>query len=85
MAKSRTAYVCTECGAQLARWQGQCPQCQAWNTLVESVVEAAPGAGGRFAAIDGQASRLQPLSSLQPREEPRQPTGLEEFDRVLGG
>lgn len=85
MAKSRTAYVCTECGAQLARWQGQCPQCQAWNTLVESVVEAAPGAGGRFAAIAGQASRLQPLSSLQPREEPRQPTGLEEFDRVLGG
>ncbi|ATE60212.1 DNA repair protein RadA [Thauera sinica] len=85
MAKPRTAYICTECGAQLGRWQGQCPQCQGWNTLVEGVVEQAPAGGGRFAAIAGQTSRLQPLSSLQPREEPRQPTGLDEFDRVLGG
>lgn len=85
MARSKTAHVCTECGAQVARWQGQCPQCQAWNTLVESVIEPAAANAGRFAALAGQSSRLQPLSSLQPREEPRQATGLEEFDRVLGG
>ena len=86
MARSKTAFVCTECGAQTVRWQGQCPQCQAWNTMVETVLEpAAPAAGSRFAALAGEASRLQPLSALEPREEPRQPTGLDEFDRVLGG
>ena len=86
MARSKTAFVCTECGAQTVRWQGQCPQCQSWNTMVETVLEpAAPAAGSRFAALAGETSRLQPLSALEPREEPRQPTGLDEFDRVLGG
>ncbi len=86
MARQKSAFVCTECGAQAVRWQGQCPQCQAWNTLVETVLEpAAPAAGSRFAALAGETSRLQPLSALEPREEPRQPTGLDEFDRVLGG
>ena len=86
MARQKSAFVCTECGAQAVRWQGQCPQCQAWNTLVETVLEpAAPAASSRFAALAGETSRLQPLSALEPREEPRQPTGLDEFDRVLGG
>ena len=86
MARQKSAFVCTECGAQAVRWQGQCPQCQVWNTLVETVLEpAAPAAGSRFAALAGESSRLQPLSALEPREEPRQPTGLDEFDRVLGG
>jgi DNA repair protein RadA/Sms len=86
MARSKSAFVCTGCGAQTLRWQGQCPQCQAWNTMVETVLEpAASAAGSRFAALAGETSRLQPLSALEPREEPRQPTGLEEFDRVLGG
>ena len=85
MAKAKSAFVCSECGAQVPRWQGQCPQCQAWNTLSETIIESGPSAGSRFAALAGQTSRLQPLSTLQPREEPRQPTGLDEFDRVLGG
>ncbi|MBP7441948.1 MAG: DNA repair protein RadA, partial [Thauera sp.] len=55
MARSKTAFVCTECGAQTVRWQGQCPQCQAWNTMVETVLEpAAPAAGSRFAALAGE-------------------------------
>ncbi|MDG3065345.1 DNA repair protein RadA [Thauera mechernichensis] len=86
MARAKTAFVCTECGAQAVRWQGQCPQCQAWNTLVETVLEpATSSAGNRFAALAGDTARLRPLSALQPKEEPRQPTGLDEFDRVLGG
>ncbi len=86
MAKAKSAYVCSECGAQTPRWQGQCPQCQAWNTLTETVLERGGGAApSRFAALAGAASRLQPLSALQPREEPRIPTGIDEFDRVLGG
>lgn len=86
MAKAKSAFVCSECGAQTPRWQGQCPQCQAWNTLVETIIErGGTTAPSRFAALAGAASRLQPLSALQPREEPRTATGIDEFDRVLGG
>lgn len=85
MAKTKTAFICTECGAQSLRWQGQCPQCSAWNTLVESVVEQGGGGASRFAALAGATSRLQSLAELEPREAPRVPTGIEEFDRVLGG
>ena len=85
MAKAKSAFVCSECGAQAPRWQGQCPQCQAWNTLSETVIQPGPAPGSRFAALAGETSRLRSLSSLQPREESRQPTGLDEFDRVLGG
>jgi DNA repair protein RadA/Sms len=85
MAKAKSAFVCSECGGQVPRWQGQCPHCQAWNTLAETVLEQSGAGASRFAALAGHSSRLQPLSSLQPREEPRQPTGIDEFDRVLGG
>ena len=83
MAKAKTQYSCTECGASAPKWQGQCPGCGQWNTLVETVAEATPG-GNRYASLGG-ASRLQKLAEINPREEPRQPTGIEEFDRVLGG
>ena len=82
MAKPKTVYVCTECGGQSAKWQGQCPHCAEWNTLVESVAESAPAS--RFAAVAGSGA-LQVLSDIQPREEARIATGMEEFDRVLGG
>jgi len=85
MAKTKTAYLCTACGAQSLRWQGQCPQCSAWNTLVESVVEQGAAAASRFAALAGTTGRLQSLAELEAREAPRMPTGIEEFDRVLGG
>jgi DNA repair protein RadA/Sms len=83
MAKAKTAYICTECGASSPKWQGQCPGCGLWNTLVESVAETSPAAN-RYASLAG-SGRLQDLASVKPREEPRQPTGIEEFDRVLGG
>ncbi len=85
MAKAKSAFVCSECGGQVPRWQGQCPHCQAWNTLAETVLEQGGAGASRFAALAGETSRLRPLSELQPREEPRQPTGIDEFDRVLGG
>lgn len=85
MAKAKTSFVCSECGASTAQWQGQCPQCKAWNTLVETVSEPASAGASRFAALAGASGRLQALSELEPREEPRTPTGIEEFDRVLGG
>ncbi len=85
MAKAKTAFVCSACGGQTLRWQGQCPQCQAWNTLTESVVEQNTASANRFAALAGGSGKLQLLSTLEPREEPRTPTGIGEFDRVLGG
>ena len=83
MAKQKTLHTCTECGASAPKWQGQCPGCGAWNTLVETIAETAPTS--RFAAIAGTTGKLRVLSEISPREEPRTPTGIEEFDRVLGG
>jgi DNA repair protein RadA/Sms len=83
MAKAKSVYSCTECGGQVLKWQGQCPHCQAWNTLVETVAEPAPAAN-RFGLV-AQAGRLQRLSEVEAREESRIRTGIEEFDRVLGG
>ncbi len=83
MAKAKTQYVCNECGAVSPKWAGQCPDCKAWNSLVETVPEQG-GGGHRFASLAGTA-KVQSLADIRPREEPRLPTGLDEFDRVLGG
>jgi DNA repair protein RadA/Sms len=82
MAKAKTVYSCTECGAQSPKWQGQCPGCSAWNTLVESVATPAPQ---RFHSVPGARSSVTSLSSVAPQEAQRIATGLEELDRVLGG
>ncbi len=83
MAKAKSVYSCTECGGQVLKWQGQCPHCQAWNTLVEAIAEAAPAAN-RYGMI-AEAGKVQRLSEVEAAEENRIPTGVEEFDRVLGG
>jgi len=81
----KTIYTCGECGASAAKWQGQCPGCGVWNTMVETVAEApANRSQGRFAALGGTAA-LQTLSAIEAREEDRLPTGIDEFDRALGG
>lgn len=85
MAKAKTVYQCSECGAQALRWQGQCPGCAKWNTLVETIPTPAPAAGSRFAALAGETAQLQKLAEIVPSEHARMPTGIEEFDRVLGG
>lgn len=82
MAKPRTQYTCTECGGQAPKWQGQCPQCGAWNTLVETV--AIPAAT-RFGNLAGTRAPLTSLASVAPRAVSRVATGIDEFDRVLGG
>ena len=81
MAKPKSLYVCTECGGQTLKWQGQCPHCNAWNTLVETVAEKSVP---RYQGV-AQTSRLQKMSQVDAREEPRRQTGIDELDRVLGG
>jgi DNA repair protein RadA/Sms len=82
MAKTKTAYVCTECGGQSSKWQGQCPNCGVWNTLVETI---ATTPSSRFQALAGAPSAVRTLASVETQDNARTPTGIEEFDRVLGG
>ncbi len=82
MAKTKTAYVCTECGGTSSKWQGQCPNCGVWNTLVETIA-ATPSS--RFQALAGAPSAVRTLASVETQDNARTPTGIEEFDRVLGG
>src|SRR5437660_4096435 len=82
MAKTKTVYSCSECGGQSPKWQGQCPHCSAWNTLIEAV---AANAGTRFETVAGTKSLVTSLASVEAKESRRIASGLEEFDRVLGG
>jgi DNA repair protein RadA/Sms len=82
MARPRSVYACTECGGESPKWQGQCPHCGAWNTLVEGVAETV--SKHRFAGV-AKASELKRLSEVSAHEAPRMRSGIEELDRVLGG
>ncbi|MBX6392183.1 MAG: DNA repair protein RadA, partial [Burkholderiales bacterium] len=82
MAKAKSVYSCSECGGQSPKWQGQCPHCGGWNTLVETVAE--PNGGRRYSGL-AKASSLTPLADIRASQAPRMPTGVTEFDRVLGG
>ena len=86
MAKSavKTQYVCNECGGTSVKWQGQCPHCTAWNTLSETRLEAAAERSNRFAALS-PVQPVQTLGEISAIESPRESTGIDEFDRVLGG
>ena len=87
MARPKTTYVCSECGGDSPKWQGQCPHCHAWNTLQETRVEAAvQGPGNRFSgsALAG-TSVIKSLGEIDAQDVPRITTTIDEFDRVLGG
>ncbi|HSR02680.1 MAG TPA: DNA repair protein RadA, partial [Methylophilaceae bacterium] len=87
MAKAKSIYICTECGATELKWQGQCPSCMAWNTLVEGVAESSSSANRYANKYEGlaQSSLLQKLSAVEAADVNRQQTHITEFDRVLGG
>ena len=89
MAKSKvkTAYVCQECGAEHAKWQGQCHTCGAWNSL--SQVNISPIAGGVAAhnalGFAGATAEIKKLAEVEALQTPRIGSGFAELDRVLGG
>jgi DNA repair protein RadA/Sms len=84
MAKDKTVYTCSECGGSTPKWQGKCPHCGAWNSLIEGVAEPAGVARNRFASL-APASEVAVLADIEAAEVPRTPTGIAELDRVLGG
>ncbi|AKZ63217.1 DNA repair protein RadA [Herbaspirillum hiltneri N3] len=86
MAKAKTNYTCTECGGVSNKWAGQCPACGQWNTLVETLIETA--GVNRYSNQPQGLAQTAPVLSLVDIEAidvPRFGTGIEEFDRVLGG
>lgn len=82
--KTRAIFVCQECGLESVRWQGRCPECNAWNTFVERTVR--PNAANRARPALGVAGQ-EPveLSTMSGDAHPRLELGIPEFDRVLGG
>lgn len=87
MAKAKSRFVCTQCGADYPKWQGQCHDCGEWNTLEEQVVEAPAkvGGGARSGYAGVAAGRVQRLDAVELVAEALLPSGISEFDRVLGG
>ena len=86
MTKSKTIYACRECGSSFPKWAGQCSDCGAWNTLLESTDDSGKGASGRGrGGYSGQAVPVAVLSEVTISEEPRLTAGFSELDRVLGG
>jgi DNA repair protein RadA/Sms len=86
MAKAKSVYRCTECGAESPKWAGRCDSCGAWNTLGEEVVAAVPTSKRTAArSVGGVAGRTVTLGRVTTTETPRWRTSLNEFDFVLGG
>ena len=87
MAKAKTNYTCSDCGAISSKWTGQCTSCHQWNTMVESVVET-PGvnrlSNQQYKSL-AQTAPVLSLADIEAVDVPRFGTGIEEFDRVLGG
>lgn len=85
MARPKSVYACTECGAQAPRWLGRCPSCGSWSTLVEEpVASEAPAAGWLLEAARSDAAAIR-LADVRGEEAPRFASGIPELDRVLGG
>ena len=90
MAKAKTAFVCNDCGADFPKWQGQCGECHAWNTLSE-IRLSGPASKSASVRSTGRSGYAGATASVQRLEEvavvdlPRLRSGFDEFDRVLGG
>ncbi|HJP53053.1 MAG TPA: ATPase domain-containing protein, partial [Pseudomonadales bacterium] len=84
MAKNKSVYVCGDCGSEYAKWQGQCNDCKEWNTLSRLSIESA-SISTRRKGFSGQLEKTRSLAEVSTTDLPRLNTGMEEFDRVLGG
>lgn len=87
MAKKKSQYVCQKCGAVALKWMGQCPECNEWNCLEETLIEIVPNTkqAARFSGYAGNSANILLLQNVAAVEETRILTGISELDRVLGG
>ena len=81
MAKSKTIYVCQECGHKLPRWEGKCPECNKWNSIVEELV-VQPHKAVKSPLLK---EAPKPITEVDIEKEERLKTGISEFDRIMGG
>lgn len=86
MAKQKIAFVCNDCGADLSKWQGQCPECGQWNTIQEiKLAKSSVAKSVSSAGYAGASSEITTLGAINLEDQPRFSSGVGEFDRVLGG
>ena len=86
MAKQTTVFVCSECGATSPRWLGRCPSCGKFNTMAEEIVAPPVPAAAKAAKKSAYtSSRAKPLSQVEFQTYERTPSGISEFDNVIGG
>lgn len=81
MAKSKSVYVCSECGYQSPKWLGKCPSCNQWNTMEEEIENTSSKPLSKSSSV----SKVMALDEITTDVEKRISTGINEFDRVLGG
>jgi DNA repair protein RadA/Sms len=80
MNKLKIKYTCTSCGYESLRWIGKCPECESWNSFTEEIIET-----GKRKPVLKESVPVSALSEITAKEEEREKTNIEEFDRVLGG
>ena len=87
MSKTKSTFICQECGAKYSKWQGQCNKCGSWNTISEEIVELAKVRAWNYTISDLNVSINTPISvdDIEIKDEFRIETGDKEFNRVLGG
>ncbi len=92
MARTRVTFLCRACGSSHPKWQGKCPDCGAWDSLEKFTPPPEEEAGGAIGAAaqwlsaeSGVGGQAQPLEEVSTADAPRCPSGIAEFDRVLGG
>lgn len=85
--KTKSVYICSECGLESAKWFGKCPGCGQWNTMEETLRETGRGSLGAASRAESRNSNARPmlLQDISMQEEQRYHTGSKELDRVLGG
>lgn len=85
MTKSKTSYICSECGGVAVKWSGKCSHCEAWNTLVESVDAPAAASSSRYSGWANGNGGVVDLVAVKGQEFSRLDTHIPELNRVLGG
>ncbi|MFZ2662975.1 MAG: DNA repair protein RadA, partial [Rhodoferax sp.] len=83
--KQRSSFVCQQCSAEFPQWYGKCPNCDSWNSLVETVKESESTSSGAVHKKVINATAPQKLSAVKHIEKNRLKSGIPEFDRVMGG
>lgn len=85
MAKAKSLFYCTECGNETLKWQGKCPACGAWNTIVEQPAKDVKKKSAASVSVGMGMHRPRPMAEVEAVDELRFNTGMNELDRVLGG